>query len=67
MVPGGNTVLNCSRGGIVWTWGSVILLARFVKSGTSWGGGVVGIVSAETLNVFKTRLDHQLRSVREYL
>ena len=26
-----------------------------------------GIVSAETVNVFKTRLDHHLRNVRGYL
>ena len=31
------TVLNCSRRGIVWTWGSSSLLAWFVRSGTEWG------------------------------
>ena len=31
------TVLNCSRRGIVWTWGSSSLLAGFVRSGTGWG------------------------------
>ena len=37
MVLGGGTVLNCSRKGIVWTWGSSSLLAGFVRSGTGWG------------------------------
>ena len=36
MVLGGGTVLNCSRRGIVWTWGSLSLLAEFVRSGTGW-------------------------------
>ena len=31
------TVLNCSRRGIVSTWGSSSLLAGFVRSGTGWG------------------------------
>ena len=29
-----STVLNCSRRGIVWTWGNSNLLAGFVRSGT---------------------------------
>ena len=66
MVLGGGTVLNCSRRGIIWTWGSSSLQAGFVMSGTGWGGGG-GIVSAGTVNVFKMRLDHHLRNVREYL
>ena len=40
MVLEGGTVLNCSRRGIVWTWGSSSLLAGaagFVRSGTGWG------------------------------
>ena len=34
MVLGGGTVLNCSRRGIVRTWGSSNLQAGFVMSGT---------------------------------
>ena len=34
---GGGTVLNCSRRGIVWTWGHSSLLAGFVRSETGWG------------------------------
>ena len=41
------TVLNCSRRGIVWTWGSSSLLAWFVRSGTGWG---MGLWVSETLN-----------------
>ena len=37
MVLGGGKVLNCSRRGIVWTWGSSSLLAGLVRSGTDWG------------------------------
>ena len=33
----GLTVLNCSRRGIVWMWGSSSLQAGFVMSGTGWG------------------------------
>ena len=40
MVLGGGTVLNCSRRGIVWTWGSSSLQAGFVTSGTGWGMGL---------------------------
>ena len=63
MVLGWGTVLNCSRRGIVWMWGSSSLLAGFVRSGTGWGMEL----SAETVNVFKMRLDHHLRNVRGYL
>ena len=63
MVLGGGTVLNCSGKGIVWTLGSLSLLREFVKSEQAGDG----IVSAGRVNVFKTRLDHHLRNVREYL
>ena len=33
MVLGGGTVLNCSRRGIVWTWGSSSLLAGVEQVG----------------------------------
>ena len=39
----------------VWTWGSSSLLAGFMRSGTGWGMEIGdGIVSAGTVNVFKT-------------
>ena len=37
MVLEGCTVLNCSKRGIAWTWGSSNFLAGFVRSGTGWG------------------------------
>ena len=37
MVLGGGTVLNCSRKGIVRTWGSSGLQTGFVRTGTGWG------------------------------
>ena len=62
MVLGSGTVSNCSRRGIVWTWGSSNLLAEFCEE---WNRLGEGIVSAGTVNVFKTiELDHHLRNVR---
>ena len=65
MVLGGGTVLNCSRRDIVWTWGSKFKFASRVCE--DWNRLGDGIVSAGTVNVFKTRLDHHLRNVRGYL
>ena len=65
MVLGGGTVLNCSRRGIAWTWGSSSLLAGF--NCEKWNRLGDEIVSAGTVNVFKTRLDHHLRNVKGYL
>ena len=64
MVLGGGTVLNCSSRDIVWTWGNSNSLAGFCEEWNRLGDGVV---SAGTVNVFKTRLDHHLRNVRGYL
>ena len=58
------TVLNCSRRSIVWTWGKFKLASRVCEEWNRLGDG---IVSAETVNVFKMRLDHHLRNVRGYL
>ena len=54
MVLGGGTVLNCSRRGIAWTWGGSIKFASRVCE--EWNRLGDGIVSAGTVNVFKTRL-----------
>ena len=47
------TVLNCSRRGIVWTWGSSSLLAGFVRSGKGLARPNrlgMGLWDSETLN-----------------
>ena len=55
MVLGGGTVLNCSKRGIVWTWGSSSLLTGFVRSGTGWGMDLSENSSIESENFFQTR------------